>query len=244
MFTPAQFVGLCFAGLCCLAPVSFYLCWLAGVNRRPHPTPVGGGWDFAGVFGALSGFLLAGGVLLLQFAARVPGLSQFVRRAGRADDDPAWSELSQRLFGIHWGAWLVLIVVYGGLVAAVLAVGVRKRRHWLSVYNLDADAAGRAVQAAVERAGLTATRTGDLWADARPLVEARTFHGAAHTTVRMLCPDPRVREELERHLRGELAATACEPGPAAAWFTSAAVGSVLLVVGTVGLIAWFVLTGR
>jgi hypothetical protein len=142
----------------------------------------------------------------------------------------------------QWLTWLLLLIGYAALVGGGIAVGVRRRRHWLSVYNLDADIAGRVVLAATERAGLNATRQGNLWTDGRTLLEAHTFHATAHTTLKLVCPDVRVREELDRHLRGELAAVGCEPSPAAAWFTSAAVGSVIFVVGVVGMIAWFVFT--
>ncbi len=233
VLTPAQFVGLCFGGLCCLAPVSFYFCWLAGVNRRPHPTAVAGAWDFVGVMAALSGFLLAGGLLLLGVAVNDP---RFLTGGTFDKLRDVWER--------QWLTWLLLLIGYTVLVGGGIALGIRGRRHALSVYNLDADTAGRVVTTATERAGLTAKREGNLWTDSRPLVETHTFHATAHTTLKIVCPEKRVREDLERHLRSEILGVACEPSPAAAWFTSAAVGSVIFVVGVVGMIAWFVFTGR
>lgn len=230
MLDPRQFVTLCFFGLFCLAPVSFYLCWLAGVNRRDKPTVVGGSWDFTAVFGGLSGFLLAGGVLLLSLASGDGRLFT----GGNVDR-------LKSVFEQQWLTWLLLLVGYAGLVGAAAAAGASGRRHWLSVYNLDADTAGRVIDSALERSGLAAAkRVGNLWADDRRLVEARTFHGTAHTTIRILCPHDRQREEIDRHLRSELAAAEPGPGPAAPWFTSLATGTVILVVGLVGLISYFI----
>ena len=221
----------------CLAPVSFYLCWLSGVNRRDKPTVVGGAWDFASVMIALSGFLVVGGVLLLSL----------VSNDGRLFTGGNIDRLKM-VFELQWLTWLVVLVAYVGAVGLALLVGMNGRRSTLAVYNLDADAAERAIDAALERSGLTARRMGNLWAETAPggrrLLTARTFHGTAHTTIRLVCPDVRVREEIERHLRSELAATETGPGPAGPWFTSVAVGSVIVVVGTVGLIAYFVFFGR
>ncbi len=233
MLSPAQFVTLCFTGLFCLAPVAFYLCWLAGVNRRDKPTVVAGHWDFAAVLASLFGFLLVGGVVLLSLVSNNGQLFT----GGNVDR-------LKMVFEAQWLTWLALLIGYAALIGIAASVGARGRRHWLSVYNLDADTAERVIEAALERSGLIARRQGNLWADDRRLVEARTFHGTAHTTIRILCPHDRQREEIDRHLRSELAATEGGPGPAAPWFSSVAVGSVILVVGFVGLIAYFVFFGR
>lgn len=233
MLTPAQFVSACFAVLFCLAPVSFYLCWLAGVNRRDRPTVIGGTWDFVAVLASLTGFLIVGGVLLLSLASSDARLFT----GGNVDR-------LRMVFEQQWMTWLMLLVGYAALVGIAATVGAKGRKHWLAVYNLDADSAERVIDAALERSGLPAKREGNLWVETTPggrrLVEAKTFHGTAHTTIRVVVPHDRQREEIERHLRSELAATETGPGPAAPWFTSAAVGSVIVVVGTVALIAYFV----
>lgn len=233
MLSPAQFVALCFAALVGLAPVSFYLCWLAGVNRHDRPTVVAGVWDFAAVLGALSGCFLIGGVLVLSLASSDPKLFT----GGNVDR-------LKMVFEVQWLMWLVLFIAYALGLGVIALISVKGRRHWLAVYNLDADTADRMVESALERSGLTAKRMGDVWSDGRRLVVAKTFHGTAHTTVRIVCPDPRQREEIERHLRSELAAVETGPGPAAAWFSSLAVGSVIMVVGLVALIAYFVFFPR
>ncbi len=233
MLSPAQFVTICFAGLFCLAPVSFYLCWLAGVNRRDRPTVVAGHWDFAAVLCALAGFLLTGGVLLLSLVSSNGQLFT----GGNVDR-------LKMVFEAQWLTWLALFIGYAALIGIAATAGARGRQRWLVVYNLDADTAERVIDNALERSGLTAKREGNLWADDRRLVEAKTFHGTAHTTIRIVCPHTRQREEIERNLRSELAGVEGGPGPAAPWFSSVAVGSVILVCGFVGLIAYFVFFGR
>ncbi|MCU0704733.1 MAG: hypothetical protein MUF18_12215 [Fimbriiglobus sp.] len=237
MFTPAQVVAVCFAVLFCLAPASFYLCWLSSVNRREKPTVVAGAWDFAAVLGAVSGFLIVGGVLLLSVASSDGRLFT----GGNIDR-------LKIVFEEQWRNWLMMLVGYVTLLGLAVTFGIKGRARWLAVYNLDADNAGRMIAAALERSGLDAQRKGNLWREpggnGHRLVEAVTFHGTAHTTIRLLCPHERQREEIERHLRGELEAAETGPGPAASWFTSVAVGSVLLVVGCVGLIAFFTFFGR
>lgn len=233
MLSPAQFVTICFSVLFCLAPASFYLCWLAGVNRRDKPTVVGGTWDFVGVLAALSGFLIAGGGLLLSL----------VSNNGQLFTDGNVDRLKM-VFETQWMTWLSILIGYAALVGIAATVGAKGRKHWLAVYNLDADTAERVIDAALERSGLPARRQGDQWVEQTPggrrLVEAKTFHGTAHTTIRVVVPHDRQREEIERHLRSELAAAETGPGPAAPWFTSIAVGSVIIVVGIVGLISYFV----
>jgi hypothetical protein len=234
VLSPAQFVALCFAALVGLAPVSFYLCWLAGVNRHDRPTVVAGVWDFAAVLGALSGCFLIGGVLVLSLASSDPKLFT----GGNIDR-------MKMVFEVQWLMWIVLLIAYAMNLGIIVMLSVKGRRHWLSVYNLDADTADRVIGAAIERSGLTAKRLGDVWSDGgRRLVVAKTFHGTAHTTIRIVCLDPRQREEIERHLRSELGAVETGPGPAAAWFSSLAVGSVIMVVGLVALIAYFVFFPR
>lgn len=233
----SHLIAVCFAGLFCLAPLSFYLCWLAGVNRRDKPTVVSGVWDFVGVFASLFGFLLVGGAVLLSF----------VSNNGRLFTDGNADRLKM-VFEVQWLTWLALIIGYTGLVVIVVVAGLRGRRHSLAVYNLDADTAERVVVAALERSGLVAERTGDLWvetaANRQRLLLVKTFHGTSHTTIRLVCPQARVREDIERHLRSELAATETAPSPAAPWFTSTAIATVMVVLSSVGMIAFLVFFAR
>lgn len=227
MLHPSTVIAICFHGLFCLAPVGLYLCWLAGVNRRDKPTVVGGAWDFIGVLAALSGFLLVGGVLLLGVVQNDPRLFT----SGNY-------EQLRTVFETQWLAWLALFSGYFGAIGLTVLAGVRGRGRTLAVYNVDVKTAESAVEYALVQAGLTAVRTGNVWADSRKLVQLVPFHGTRHATFRLLCPHPREREEIERHLRAELQRASAPDNPVAAWLSLLAGGSVLTVVMLVGLLLY------
>lgn len=220
-------VSVSFAAMLCVAPLAFYLCWLAAVNRRDRPTVVAGGWDVVGLAAGLSGFLILGGLMLLSIAMSDPRL--FTRGDFQA---------LRAVWEVQWLTWTAVFVGYFGLIALALLAAVRGKGRWLSVYNVDPAVADAAVDAAVERAGLTAVRQGHLWADGRKLVEVAPFHGTRHVSVRILCPHPRQAEEIERHLRIRLDDFRSPLNPAAAWFSAVATGSVLAVIGFVGVVAY------
>ena len=224
MLSPTLVVAICFAGLVCVAPLAFYLCWLASVNRRERPTVVNGAWDFVGVLAGLSGFLLVGGVLLrgiLMHDTRVIG-----------GDYTAMQAVNEK----QWLSWLAVFAGYLGLIALAVALAVRGRGKSLSVYNVDADAADGAVEAALHSAGVPSTRIGNVWGY---LVEVVPFRGVHHVTVRFL-GSGRERVEVERHLRTHLAATPSPDNPAAGWFSAVAGGSVFVVVAFVALLSYVV----
>jgi len=213
---------LCFAGVVCVGPLAIYLCWLAGVNRRRTPTVVTGGWDFARLYAALSGFLLVGGVLLLSL------VQNDSRVLARGD----WAQLR-----VNWGqervTWTFAMVGYLLLVIGVAALVTAARARTLSVYNVTPAAADRAVESALEKAGLPTLRHGNRWGDGVPLVEVAPFHGAAHVGIHLLSNSRQTRDELERHLRPALEALPAPDNSAAPWLTSLASGAVMLLVSFV-----------
>lgn len=227
MLHPTVIVVICFAGMVCVAPVAFYLCWLTTVNRRDKPTVVNGAWDFAGVLAALSGFLVVGGLLLLSVVQNDPRLF-----AGGS-----FKEL-QDVFERQWQYWILVLVGYVSLIGLMAVSAFRGRAKWLSVYNVDADTVDEAVDQAIKQAGLTAVRHGNVWADQRKLVEVAPFHGTRHVTVRILVSHPREREEIERHLRSYLRQAISPDNPAAGWISAVASGSVLSVVLFVGMMIY------
>jgi hypothetical protein len=223
----ALLVTVSFAAVVCVGPLAFYLCWLASVNRRDRPTVVSGAWDFVGVVGAASGFLLVGGLLLLSIVQNDPRL--FARGDFQALRT-AWE--------FQWLAWIAVFAGYVGLIALGVWTTARRQGTWLSVYNVEAEAAAGAVETALERSGLPTTRVGNRWHGGEPLVELAPFHGTRHVTIRIVCKQPQLREEVERHLRPQLAEVRSPENPAAAWFSAVASGSVLAVVGFVGVVAY------
>lgn len=235
MLHPSVVIAICFQGLFCLAPVALYLCWLAAVNRRDKPTVVGGAWDFAGVLAALSGCLLVGGSILLGVVRNhpqlFPELFEALRQANGFDKLRA-------TFENQWLWWLALFGGYSAVLGLAVLSGVRGRGRALAVYNVDANTAEAAIEYSLAQAGLTAVRAGNVWADSRKLVQLVPFHGTRHATIRLLCPHPREREEIERHLRADLDRASAPDNPVAAWLSLLAGGSVLTVVMLVGLLLY------
>jgi len=224
---PSVIIVICFAGMLCVAPVAFYLCWLASVNRRTQPTVVSGGWDFAGVLAALSGFLLVGGILLLTIVQSDPRL--FSR--GNFND-------LKGVFERQWRYWLIVFIGYVGTVGALAVSGIRRRATSLSVYNVDVESLDEAIDEALKQAGLSATRHGNLWSDQRKLVDVVPFHGTCHATIHILVPHQQQQAEIERHLRARLQLCSSPLNPAATWISALAVGSVLTVVLFVALMMY------
>jgi hypothetical protein len=224
---PLLVILLC--GVFCLAPLALYLSWLGSINRRPRPTVVGGGWDFAWLLAGLSGFLVFGGGLLV---AALQSNFRYAARGNWEQIRDAWGQ--ERL---AWGAVaLGYLLAVGGL--AVLVIVSRLRT--LSVYNIDRPQAEAAIDAALADAGVPASRFGNVWSNGRPVVAIDSFAGLRHATVRLVSPDPRVCEELERGLRQRLAAAPASDSPVAAWLYSAAISCFVTVLCCVLLIAYFI----
>ena len=226
----AQLLAACFASLCCLMPVTFYLCWLASVNKKAHPTVVSGRWDFALVLAALSGFLLVGGTLLLTL---VQSDTRFLMRGNFEQLREGWGQSA--------AAWLFVAVGYLALVIGVSAMTLTNRTRWLSVYGVDVPTAERAVEASLESSGIVgATRYGDRWANGPGLIELIPFRGMCHATIRLIADGPEMRAEIERHLRADLAVAPAADNAAAPWIGTLAGAGVLVNLCIVGLTLYVV----
>ncbi len=226
----AQLIASCFASLGCLLPVTFYLCWLASVNKRVHPTVVSGRWDFAIVLAALSGFILVGGAILLTL---VQSDTRFLMRGNFEQLREGW--------GQNAAAWLFLAVGYLLLVIGASALTLTNRTRWLSIYNVDVPTAERVIEVALESSGIRgATRFGDRWANGPGLLDLVPFRGMSHVTIRLVCSTPEMRAEIERHLRAELALSVAADNAAAPWIGTLAGAGVLLNLCIVGITLYFI----
>ena len=226
----SQLIAACFAALCCLMPLTFYLCWLASVNKKSHPTVVSGRWDFAMVLAALSGFILVGGALLLTL---VQSDTRFFMRGNFEQLREGWEQSS--------AAWLLVALGYLLLVIGTAALTLTNRTRWLSVCNVDATIAERAIERALELSLITnATRYGNRWTHGPGILDVVAFRGMSHVTIRLLSESAETRAELERHLRAELAACAGADNPAAAWIGTLAGAGVLLNLCLVGLTVYVI----
>jgi hypothetical protein len=211
-------------------PVTFYLCWLASVNKRARPTVVSGRWDFAIVLAALSGFILVGGAILLTL---VQSDTRFLMRGNFEQLREAW--------GQNAAAWLFLVVGYLLLVVGASALTLTNRTRWLSIYNVDVPTAERVIEVALASSGISgATRYGNRWANGPGLLDLVPFRGMSHVTIRLVCNTPEMRAEIERHLRAELATSESADNAAAPWIGTIAGAGVLLNLCIVGLTLYFI----
>lgn len=221
------------SGVLCLTPVAMYLSWVGGLHRKPRPTVVGGGWDFAALLAGLSGLVLfGGGVLVAAFHSNV-------RYAARGN----WEQL-QAVWGQERVAWAAFALGYVVVVVGTVALVARSRQRSVAVYNLDRDRAEAAVSDVLADAGVNATRFGDVWSDGRGVVAIDAFDALRHVTVRFVSPDPRLCEELDRGLRKRLATVPSADHRVAGLMYSAAVACSGAIACCLALIAYFLYLTR
>lgn len=130
-------------------PLAIHFLYLASLNRRPHPVLVGGGWDFAEVLFAASGFLIFGGPCVLA------GFNQRYRDSLLAIRTP-------RLAWPSGSFWVALWVAYFVAVVAVAAYVLWRRRLATEVYNVAPGAFFECLDEALSRLKVEWVRSGDL----------------------------------------------------------------------------------
>jgi hypothetical protein len=224
---PSVVVVICLAGMICIAPIAFYLCWIASINRLPRPTVVHGAWDFAGLLAALFGFLLMGGLILISLVQHDPRL--FIRSGFQDLHD---------VFERQWLYWTMMLLGYVLVIGLLAMIGLRQRSRWLSVYNTNSETAEEAIEQALKQAAMPITRRGNSWSDQNKLIEMVPFHGTGHVTIRILVPDSEQKNELERHIRAYFLRSSSPENPAVGWISAFAGGAVLSVVMCVGLMLY------
>lgn len=216
----------CLGVVLCLCPLTIYLIWVSVLNRRDHPTPVDGTWDFAGLLLGLSGFLLFGGATVVSlFQSNVRYWQRGNGEAARA----AW-EHEKRAWAVYAGAYVLGV---GGAAA----LGFRGRRRTLVVYNIDPDDLDESLTGAVRAAGREPQRRGHQWFADRLLCEAEPFEAGRAVTVRWLSDDRGLCQEVERHLRRAVPSVP-SPGPTP---VAAVLSSVIGVSTALILICFFLL---
>jgi hypothetical protein len=219
-----------------LLPLAVYCLLLAFLNRRHHPTLVHGSWDFAGVLGAASGFLLVGGPAVLA------GFNQRWRELYLLGRLPrAWPLEELNPF------WTTLLISYFVAVVVVCLLALWRRRLATSVYNVEPAALeealarvlgrqkrpwGRSANRFVVGAREAAAEGGEI------AVELRPFRAMRHVTLRWPAGAGAVRREVEAELEKELADVAAPENPAAVWFLSIAAGLFSLMVFDLFLSLW------
>lgn len=205
-------------GILCFTPLTLYLFWLAAVNRGERPVVVSGAWDFVALLSGIGGFILCAGFLLSLTATN----TNVFRRGGFAGLQNAWAN-TQLTGAITPLAYLLLV---GGSSYLTL----RSRRNSLAVYNIHPPAADEVIVRALSKLGYEAKRVGNLWSTDRPLVETSTFSVFSHVTIRLLLPELRQREELERDLRGNLPRVPVGENLGGPWLTTASVSCFISTI--------------
>lgn len=205
-------------GILCFTPLTLYLFWLAAINRGERPVVVSGVWDFVALLSGIGGFILCAGFLLSLTATN----ANVFRRGGFAGLQNAWAN-AQLASAITPLAYLLLV---GGSSYLTL----RSRRNSLAVYNVHPPAVDEVIGRALVRLGLDAKRLGNLWSDHRPLVETSAFSVFSHVTIKLLLPDPRLRDEMERDLRANLPRVSVGENLGGPWLTTASVSCFISTV--------------
>jgi len=134
-----------------LFPVAVYCVVLAMLNRRPQPTMVHGGWDFLGLLFAASGLLLfAGPAVINAFFQKNISDTAFEEKG------PSPETVHQLVWWwrVAWAGYYVLVV--GG---AAFLVWWRRRK--TVIYNIAPGDFDRALEQALGRLRLEATRSGN-----------------------------------------------------------------------------------
>jgi hypothetical protein len=228
-------VIFCLCAVFCLAPLMLYLAWLGRVNRRARPTIISSGWDFAALLAGLSGFLVFGGGVLV---AAVQSNFRCVVRGNWEQIAATWGQ--ERL------AWAAVALGYLLLLSGGVLLIVLSRARSLTVYNIDRDQTETVVGDVLAGLGLNVARFGDLWSEnGRGLVLIDWFPGFRNATLKVVCPDSQLAEEIERGLRERLpGAPAAAANPAAAWLYSQAIACAAVVGCSILLIAYYLYLTR
>lgn len=219
----SQVITYTLAALCCFGPLTLYLCWLATLNRRSKPTVVSGSWDFAFVLAGLSGFLIVGGVLLMDMTTR------YLLRGNFGQLLDGWHK--------YRTTWLLIASGYLLIVIGMASWTLARRARWLSVYNIEFADAERALESSLQACGLPLNRVGYRWLDGA--VEIAAHRSASHAVIILKIADRAIQQELERKLWIDLAkAEPPQENAAAGWFMSLAVGHTVIVVCIVGFASY------
>ncbi|HEX4588506.1 MAG TPA: hypothetical protein VH120_01155, partial [Gemmataceae bacterium] len=183
-----------FGGVACLFPLAFYCLLLASWNGRRRPMFAGGPADFAGVVLATSGFLIAGGPLILfgmhEYSLREGEYPKFVS-AWSALASPSWLWLSA------WAGYFLVVV--GGLTWLLI-----RRRPISVIYNIDEGDAEELLPSTLNRMGLAwAARGRQYWIETprpdglrRTMVEVTIAPILRNLTLRWLATPGEIRWEI------------------------------------------------
>ncbi|MCS6865355.1 MAG: hypothetical protein NZS48_09880 [Gemmata sp.] len=211
-------------GLVCSIPLAMYLFWLANLTRRDRPTLLNGPQDFAALVAGLSGYILAGGGLLLtllqtNFRYWMRGNMEALREV--------W--IQEKM------SWILLVVAYLLAVVGTIVVTYLGRRYSLVIYNIEPAVFEGVLREVFDHLGRPLERQGRRWSSGTPLCELDEFDGGRTVTLRWISPDLTLFHEVSRHLRAALAAQPARENPASHWLVTGAVAMTVLAACCGGL---------
>jgi hypothetical protein len=215
-----------FGAFACLFPLAFYCLMLASWNGRRRAMVINGSADFAGVLLATSGFIIAGGPLILTLAyaksQRMVDYPNFVA-AWSAQGGPTWPWL------FAWVGSFVLIV--GGTAWLLI-----RRRVVTVIYNIHPADAQALIPETLQRLGMPVVQRGAGFVieldSGRGVLDITIAPVLRHVTLRWSLLSGDVRQRFEAEMCGLLVELESTSNPAAGWFLTAATGlfSLLLVL--------------
>jgi hypothetical protein len=221
--------------LFCLAPLALYLLFLATLNHRRRATMLSGVWDYTCLLLGLSGFLLAGGPVLVS--AVDSGWRSYWFGGHFADLKKVW-HTNGVIWSIIAGGYLTAV---GGLIG--LFMFLRKRT--TVIYNIDPPALPEALIAALDECRLTWRQVmGGVEigrAGVGGFVTIQSFPLLRNASLQWRDEDPLVRQEVEAAIDKLLQASESPANPVGGWFMTAAVTLFVIMVIWMAFLIWALL---
>jgi hypothetical protein len=221
--------------LFCLAPLALYLLFLATVNQRRRATMLSGIWDFTCLLLGLSGFLMAGGPVLVS--AIDSGWRSYWFGGNFANLKKVW-DTNSVIWSIIAGGYLTALA---GLIGLIMFF----RKRTTVIYNVDPQALPEALIAALDACRLTwrqvmggveIGRAGD-----GGFVAIQSFPLMRNASLKWRNEDPLVRQEVEVAIDKLLQASDSPANPAGGWFMTAAVALFVIMVIWMVFLIWAML---
>jgi hypothetical protein len=211
------------------------LLFLATLNHRRRPTMLSGVWDFTCLLLGLSGFLIAGGPVLVS--AIDSGWRSYWFGGNFADLKKVWHTNSV--------IWSIIAGGYLTALAGLIGLFMFLRKRTTVIYNVDAQALPEILIAALDACGLT-------WRQFRGGVEIgragiggfvsiQSFPALRHVSLKWSDEDPLVRQQVDAAIDTLLQTSESPANPAGGWFMTVAVALFAIMVIWMVFLVWVLL---
>ncbi len=245
-------------GIIGLFPMLVYCVLLIGLNTRRRASMIPGTWDCAGVLLATSGFLLAGGPLIL--AGLDAGWRRLLTKAPVTD----WRRFTGEGDILALAMWaFVFIAAVGG---ATILIG--RRRHVTVLYNIDTKSVPAAIEYIFGRLGIVWKRhnlrydlqltdeivaspaTSGSAADhlrsaiATASVALLTLPANCNVTLMWDSAESEIRRLVESELSQLLPNLRATDNPSVSWLTTAATALSGIIICLIAFVIWTAIRQR